>query len=140
MRRVFIGLIIIVIIAVARYKALSFLPGSITGNLVQSLEKVSGRDPQKTIIEFYSELEEKEYQKASEVFASSSRKFYNPEYLQNIFTGSGKPKISRVDNQGTIVVIYYETENNRSLMANLIKENGTWKIRDISDDPNVTVD
>ncbi|MFZ5640362.1 MAG: hypothetical protein ACOY4Q_06700 [Bacillota bacterium] len=140
MRKLITISVLIVLVITAGYKALPYLPDTIAQKFNHFLEKITGKEPRKTVLMFYEEVNKKEYAKASEFFALNSRKFYNPEYLKRIFDKSGRPEVTRSDEKGKTAAVYYQTENNQSLMANLIKEDGQWRIKDIYDDPSVTVD
>jgi hypothetical protein len=141
MKKLLVGILVIALGFTLGYKKiLPFIPESISSKVTQGLEKAMGKDPQKTVVMAFQDIAKKDYQKASENFLPSSRKFYNSNYLKGFYQQAGQAKLSRFEEKGNKAVVYFQTENNQSLMANLIKENGQWLIQDINDDPNVTID
>lgn len=141
MKKLLIGILIIALGLTLGYKKLlPYIPESIAAKIMQSIEKAADKDPQKTVVMVFQDISEKDYQKATENFLPGSRKFYNPDYLKNLFQQVGQVKVSRSNQAEDKAAVYFQTENNQSLMANLIKEKGSWLIQDINDDPSVTMD
>lgn len=141
MKKLVIGILVIALGLALGYKQLlPYLPAEISSKITQTIEKTTGKDPGKPVITAFQNIAKQDYQKATESFLPKSREFYNPNYLKAFYQQSGDVKVSRLDYKGDKSLVYFKTESNQSLMANLIKENGNWFIQDINDDPNVTID
>ncbi len=140
MKKVLVGILVIALGLTLGYnRILPYIPESIALKISQGFEKAMGKDPQKTVVVAFQDIAKEDYQKASENFLPGSRDFYNPNYLK-VYRQAGQAKISRFEENGNKAVVYFQTENNHSLMANLIKESGQWLIQDIYDDSSVTID
>lgn len=119
------------------------MTGRISSTVSDSIAAVTGNAPEKRVEELYQNFKSGEFQGVEEMFTTQARKFFNPQYLKNVYGNFPKDlavKISKVEKNGKIAKIYYNLDEKTFFIAEMVKENGDWKISNIVDDPDYVVD
>lgn len=119
------------------------MTGRISSTVSDSIASVTGNAPEQRVKELYEDFKSGEFQNTEKVFAIKARKFYNSTYLKNVYGNFPKEiaiKISKVEKNGKTARIYHNLDEKTFIIAEMVKENGDWKIANIQDDPAYVVD
>lgn len=105
--------------------------------IAKPFNSIFGEHPERNLKNFLEVMGEKNYEKAFSYISESAKKVYPEQNLKNLEVGTGfTVNLAEITDKNKALVYYRykESKNYSGQVAEMVKENGRWKVQSFGDD------